>query len=72
MVIDLKLEMLLYQFKIFIFIYSFYMIIMIEFFCNVKYIYLKQYVLLFMYILVFDVEIVLGFIYFKVLVLSSD
>lgn len=72
MVIDLKLEMLLYQFKIFIFINSFYMIIMIEFFCNVKYIYLKQYVLLFMYILVFDVEIVLGFIYFQVLVLSSD
>lgn len=71
MVIDLKLEMLLYQFKIFIFINSFYMIIMIEFFCNVKYIYLKQYVLLFMYILVFDVEIVLGFIYL-VLVLSSD
>lgn len=72
MVIDLKLEMLLYQFKIFIFINSFYMIIMIEFFCNVKYIYLKQYVLLFMYILVFDVEIVLGFIYFQVLVLSID
>lgn len=72
MVIDLKLEMLLYQFKIFIFINSFYMIIMIEFFCNVKYIYLKQYVLLFMYILVFDVEIVLGFIYFQVSVLSSD
>lgn len=71
MVIDLKLEMLLYQFKIFIFINSFYMIIMIEFFCNVKYIYLKQYVLLFMYILVFDVEIVLGFIYL-VSVLSSD
>lgn len=72
MVIDLKLEMLLYQFKIFIFINSFYMIIMIEFFCNVKYIYLKQYVSLFMYILVFDVEIVLGFIYFQVSVLSSD
>lgn len=44
MAIDLKPEMLLYQFKTPTLTNSFYMIIMTESSCNVKYIYLKQYV----------------------------
>lgn len=50
MAIDLKPEMLLYQFKTPTLTNSFYMIIMTESSCNVKYIYLKQYVPLSMYI----------------------
>lgn len=51
---------------------SFYMIIMTESSCNVKYIYLKQYVPLSMYTLVFDAETAPGFIYLQAPVLSSD
>lgn len=51
---------------------SFYMIIMTESSCNVKYIYLKQYVPLSMYTLVLDAETAPGFIYLQASVLSSD
>lgn len=64
MAIDLKPEMLLYQFKTPTLTNSFYMIIMTESSCNVKYIYLKQYVPLSMYTLVLDAETAPGFIWF--------
>lgn len=72
MAIDLKPEMLLYQFKTPTLTNSFYMIIMTESSCNVKYIYLKQYVPLSMYTLVLDAETAPGFIYLQASVLSSD
>lgn len=71
MAIDLKPEMLLYQFKTPTLTNSFYMIIMTESSCNVKYIYLKQYVPLSMYTLV-DAETAPGSIYLQAPVLSSD
>lgn len=72
MAIDLKSEMLLYQFKTPTLTNSFYMIIMTESSCNVKYIYLKQYVPLSMYTLVLDAETAPGSIYLQAPVLSSD
>lgn len=72
MAIDLKPEMLLYQFKTPTLTNSFYMIIMTESSCNVKYIYLKQYVPLSMYTLVLDAETAPGFIYLQAPALSSD
>lgn len=72
MAIDLKPEMLLYQFKTPTLTNSFYMIIMTESSCNVKYIYFKQYVPLSMYTLVLDAETAPGFIYLQAPVLSSD
>lgn len=71
MAIDLKSEMLLYQFKTPTLTNSFYMIIMTESSCNVKYIYLKQYVPLSMYTLV-DAETAPRSIYLQAPVLSSD
>lgn len=68
MAIDLKPEMLLYQFKTPTLTNSFYMIIMTE----SSYIYLKQYVPLSMYTLVLDAETAPGFIYLQAPVLSSD
>lgn len=66
MAIDLKPEMLLYQFKTPTLTNSFYMIHLF------KYIYLKQYVPLSMYTLVLDAETAPGFIYLQAPVLSSD
>lgn len=71
MAIDLKPEVLLYQFKTPTLTNSFCMIIMTESSCNVKYIYLKQYVPLSMYTLVLDAETAPGSIYLAP-VLSSD